>query len=193
MFSNLVDKLFSRVVPGNRKRQFGKNVLIGNNTDITGSIDQSRAPNSKVIIGNDCMICGNISLETNDAILEIGNNVFFGPGSSIVCTNKITIESDILISADCLIQDSDNHSTNFEIRKLDVADWKRGYHDWSKHPSIPIKISRGAWLGAKVIVLKGVTIGNKSIVGAGSVVTKSTPDDSIFAGNPATFIKKVTE
>jgi|SRR5450432_496619 len=176
-----------------KKQQFGKNVQIGDNTDVIGWIDQSRAPDSKVIIGSNCMICGNIALETNKAILEIGDNVFFGPGSSIVCTEKITIESDILISGDCLIQDSDNHSTDFEIRKSDVADWKRGFHDWTKHPSIPIKVCYGAWLGAKVIILKGVTIGEKAIIGAGSVVTKSVPAESIFAGNPASFIKKVTD
>jgi acetyltransferase-like isoleucine patch superfamily enzyme len=190
--SRIVRKLL--VLFGKRpERRMGKNVLVGERTDITGNIDQSRAPNSRVVIGKDCMLCGNISLETDNALVQIGDNVFIGPGTSLVCTKEIIIESDILISSDCLIQDSDNHSTDFEIRKKDVADWKRGFHDWTKHPSLPIRISRGAWLGARVIVLKGVTIGEKSVVGAGSVVTKSVDRETIVAGNPARTIRQLND
>jgi acetyltransferase-like isoleucine patch superfamily enzyme len=170
-----------------------KNVTIGSNTEITGSIVKDRGPDSKLIIGKDCLICGHICLETNDAVVEIGDNVFIGPNTSIVCIKSIKIGSDILISADCLIQDSDNHSLDFEIRKRDTADWKKGFHDWSKHPSIPIQIGHGAWIGAKAIILKGVYIGEKSIVGAGSVVTKSVEPYKVVAGNPARVIKDISD
>jgi acetyltransferase-like isoleucine patch superfamily enzyme len=172
-----------------------QNVSVGTNTNLSvyDRIDKSRAPDSKIVIGNDCIIDCNLAMETNEAVLTIGNNVFIGANTTIRCINAITIESDILISGDCMIQDSDNHSFNFEIRKKDVADWKRGYHDWSTHPNIPIKICQGAWIGARVIILKGVTIGEKSIVGAGSVVTKNVAPYTVVAGNPAKFIKNIEQ
>jgi acetyltransferase-like isoleucine patch superfamily enzyme len=168
-----------------------KNVSIGVNSDFTGSLDKSRAPESTLIIGKDCLIACNIALETNEARIEIGDNVFIGQGTRIVSSNYIRIESDVLISGDCLIQDSDNHSFNFDIRKNDLRDWKNGFHDWSKHPCIPIKILHGAWIGAKVIILKGNTIGEKAVVGAGSVVTKSVDPLTVVGGNPAKLIKRI--
>ena len=56
----------------------------------------------------------------------------------------------------------------------------------------PINIKEGAFVGARCIIMKGVTIGRHSIVGAGSVVTKSVPDYSIACGNPAKVIKPIT-
>ena len=55
----------------------------------------------------------------------------------------------------------------------------------------PVIIKDGAFIGTDCIILKGVTIGEKSVIGAGSVVTKSVPDGEIWAGNPAKFIRKV--
>ena len=55
----------------------------------------------------------------------------------------------------------------------------------------PILIKEGAFIGAQSIILKGVTIGKHSVVGAGSVVTKDIPDGEIWGGNPAVFIRKV--
>lgn len=55
----------------------------------------------------------------------------------------------------------------------------------------PVVIKDGAFIGAHCIILKGVTIGENSIVGAGSVVTKSIPDGEIWAGNPVKFIRRV--
>ena len=55
----------------------------------------------------------------------------------------------------------------------------------------PVIIKDGAFIGADGIILKGVTIGKKSVIGAGSVVTKSVPDGEIWAGNPAKFIRKL--
>lgn len=57
--------------------------------------------------------------------------------------------------------------------------------------SKPILIKEGAFIGAHAIVLKGVTIGKYSVIGAGSVITKDIPDNEVWAGNPARFIKKL--
>lgn len=57
--------------------------------------------------------------------------------------------------------------------------------------SKPILIKEGAFIGAHSIVLKGVTIGKYSVIGAGSVITKDIPDNEVWAGNPARFIKKL--
>jgi acetyltransferase-like isoleucine patch superfamily enzyme len=58
-------------------------------------------------------------------------------------------------------------------------------------PSEDVTIKRGAWIGANAIILPGVVIGRNSVVGAGSVVTKSVDDHVVVAGNPATVIRKI--
>jgi acetyltransferase-like isoleucine patch superfamily enzyme len=64
---------------------------------------------------------------------------------------------------------------------------------WAKHIEFsPINIGDNSWLAANVIILPGVTLGNNVIVGAGSVVTKSFPDNVIIAGNPAKIMRKDT-
>ena len=86
------------------------------------------------------------------------------------------------IGGGCCIYDTDFHSISFEDRHQcpDV-------HIKSK----PVHIKRGAWIGAHTTILKGVTVGEKSVVGACSVVTKDIPDGEIWAGNPAHFIRKI--
>lgn len=169
------------------------NIKLGQNSVFTGKIDASRSKNGKIVIGEDCLIQGDFYLETDEAIIEIGDHVFIGPGTRIVSTKCIVIESYVLISADCIIQDSDNHSLYFEVRKNDLADWKNNYHNWTLHPSKEIKISFGAWIGIRTIILKGVTIGERSVIGAGSVVTKDVPNDCVAAGNPAKVVKKIDQ
>lgn len=164
-------------------------LTIGNNTENQAIITIKYPEKSKIEIGNDCLIQGNISTETATAKIIIGNNVFIGR-SIIFATTEIIIEDDVLISSDCLIQDSDNHNLSRKIRKKDCADWKeRGIQQWEFVNCKPIKICAGSWIGAKSIILKGVTIGEGAIVGAGSVVTKDVAPYTIVAGNPAKFIK----
>lgn len=54
----------------------------------------------------------------------------------------------------------------------------------------PVRIKSGAWIGGHSIILKGVTIGKNSVIGAGSIVTHDIPDNEVWAGNPAKYIKK---
>lgn len=110
----------------------------------------------------------------------IGNNVGIS-NSAIVSQNEITIEDGVLIGAGCKIYDTDFHSVFFENRLGG---------DINVNTS-PVHIKKKAFIGGYSIILKGVTVGEASVIAAGSVVTKDVPDGEIWAGNPAKFIKKI--
>lgn len=77
--------------------------------------------------------------------------------------------------------DKDAHPMDFMVR--------RSSNEGTK--AAPIVIEDDVWIGAHSIILKGVTIGARSIIGAGSIVTKSVPADCVAAGNPCRVIKKL--
>ncbi|PKO15136.1 MAG: acyltransferase [Chloroflexi bacterium HGW-Chloroflexi-10] len=113
-----------------------------------------------------------------NARLEIGNNVGIS-NSTIVCMSSIVLENDVYIGGDCAIYDTDFHPIDPLERKNNRVDMVN---------MRPIKFKSGVFLGAHSIVLKGVTIGENSVIGAGSVVSRNIPDNEIWAGNP---IKKI--
>jgi acetyltransferase-like isoleucine patch superfamily enzyme len=100
----------------------------------------------------------------------------------MLARKKIQIGNHVFIGGSVKIYDNDFHSLDSDIRESS--------HD-TDVGSKPIEIKNHAFIGAHSIILKGVTIGEYSIVGAGSVVTKSIPDREIWAGNPAHFIRKI--
>lgn len=114
------------------------------------------------------------------AELTIGNNTGFS-GVSILCANKIEIGNNCNIGGNASIWDTDFHPLNYLERRVTIKGTK----------TLPIKIGDDVFIGANCIILKGVTIGNRTIIGAGSVVTKNIPADEIWAGNPAKFIRKI--
>ncbi|MHA1395986.1 MAG: acyltransferase [Promethearchaeota archaeon] len=113
--------------------------------------------------------------------LIIGDNVGIS-NSTIVCWNKVEIGNYVMIGGGCKIWDTNFHSLNPIIRTS-------GEDNDIK--TAPIKIKDYAFIGGGSIILKGVTIGKNSIVAAGSVVVKDIPDNEIWGGNPAIFIKKL--
>jgi acetyltransferase-like isoleucine patch superfamily enzyme len=164
---------------------------IGRGTEILGLV-QRRADKSIISVGNRSLILGNLVAEVASSEIQIGNNVFIGGGTTIDCVDSIMIHDDVLVSHECIIADSDNHSVSYSIRKKDLADWRSGGgHDWSTTVTQPIVINKGAWLGARVMVLKGVNIGEGAVVGAGSVVTSDVAPYTIVAGNPARLIREI--
>ncbi len=115
------------------------------------------------------------------AQLIIGKNTGIS-NSIIIAKEKIQIEDNVLIGAGCKIYDNDFHSMCYEER-INGTD----------NPLVaPIFIRRGSFIGAHSIILKGVEIGEESVVGAGSVVTRNIPSNELWAGNPAKFVRKLT-
>ena len=118
-----------------------------------------------------------------NAILSIGNNSGI-TSTAIYCAEKIEIGNYVNIGAGCLVMDTNFHSTNWEIRmdrKKDIINAK----------TAPVKIDDFVFIGARSIICKGVHIGEKSLVAAGSVVVKDIPAGELWGGNPAKFIKKI--
>ena len=102
------------------------------------------------------------------AVLSIGAYSSIGDRTQIHCCEKITIGNYVLISWDCNILENNFHTTTD-----------------GGITSAPVKIEDRVWLGCRVIVLPGVTIGEGAIVIAGSVVTHNVPAGTLVAGNPA--------
>jgi len=142
-------------------------------------------------IGSNCLIEGILTTYTPQAHIKLGAKIFLGKNSIIGCANSIEIGNNVLISFDCVIQDSDTHSTNYLLRRNDTTDWMNGTKNWKNVPTKPIKIGNDVWIGARSILLKGVSIGDGAIIGAGSVVTKNVDPFTVVAGNPAKFIKTI--
>jgi maltose O-acetyltransferase len=112
-----------------------------------------------------------------DSEIVIGSRNSFSNNISIIANQAITIGSDCLIGDQVLIIDSDFHAVNPDLRKQ------------SSGPSEPVKIGNNVWLGSRVMILKGVSIGDNSVIGAMSLVRESIPANSIAAGNPARVIR----
>jgi len=102
--------------------------------------------------------------------------------ATLYSKKEIILGKNVFIGGDCRIYDTDFHSLNLSERIKEID---------NDIKSKPIFIKDGVFVGASSIILKGVTIGTNSIIGAGSVVTKSIPDNEIWGGNPAKFIKKI--
>jgi acetyltransferase-like isoleucine patch superfamily enzyme len=174
-----------------RRINFQNVTRAGEGTQLTGLIER-RAAGGRIVIGRNCLIEGQLVTERNDSFIELADNVFVGAGTVFDCVSSITVEQDVLISYSCIISDSDNHSIYPELRVKDLADWMDGRrHDWTHTETAPVRICRGAWIGARSIICKGVTIGPGAVIGAGSVVTQDVPARTIAAGNPARPLREI--
>lgn len=111
----------------------------------------------------------------------IGNNVGIS-NANFISKAKIIIEDNVTIGAGSNFLDSNFHSVSYKDR-VEQGD--------RKVISSPIIIKEGAFIGAYCTILKGVIIGEKSVVAAGSVVCTDIPDNQIWGGNPAHFIKNL--
>jgi acetyltransferase-like isoleucine patch superfamily enzyme len=147
---------------------------------------------TRISIAQGATVEAHIAAERPGAIVEIGMNAFIG-ASAIACADHITIGRRVLISWGCAITDHDSHSLDWRTRRQDAERWARGEKDWSSVPVAPVAIEEDAWVGMHAVVLKGVTIGARSVVAAGSIVTHDVPPDVVVAGNPARIIRRLDD
>lgn len=109
------------------------------------------------------------------AKIEIGDGTYLNRNTEVVAFGSVMIGRDCKIARDVLIMDSDQHALPGEDLVV-----------------MPVVIEDRVWIGARAIVLKGVTIGHDSVVGAGAIVTRSIPPRSVAVGQPARVIRTVS-
>jgi len=120
-----------------------------------------------------------IQARNKNSIISIGDNTMFSNDITIIAQSEIKIGERCLIGDRLTIYDSDSH-------EIDPSTRQRSYGKVS-----PVNIGNNVWIGSMVTVLKGVNIGDNSIIAANSVVTKDVPANTIVAGNPAIAVRTI--
>ncbi len=115
----------------------------------------------------------------------LGNKVIINMNCTFVDNHRIEIGDNVLIASNVQIYTA-THSTDVHERM--VWDWQEG-DDICYTIARPVRIEDGVWIGGGAILLPGVTIGKNSVIGAGSVVTRSIPANCVAVGNPCRVIR----
>ncbi|MCF6401437.1 sugar O-acetyltransferase [Chitinophaga filiformis] len=123
--------------------------------------------------------------------ISIGNNVIININCTFVDCNKIEIGNNVLIASNVQIYTA-THPVEMQERLVE------GWKDDGKTPyfrtfALPVKIEDNVWIGGGVIILPGVTIGENSVIGAGSIVTKSIPKNCVAFGNPCRPVRSINK
>ena len=104
--------------------------------------------------------------------LRIGDRVFINSGAVVIAVKEIVIGDDVALANEVYVMDSNSHGV-----------------EGRDHVEAPVHIGDGSWIGARALILPGVTIGKRVVVAAGSVVTRDVPDEVLVAGNPARVVR----
>lgn len=119
--------------------------------------------------------------EVPGAKIIIGDHVGIS-GAIICCETEIIIGDYCMLGANCAIYDTDFHPLNFLERRQ---------NNQLKVRRMPVHVGDDCWIGANAIILKGITVGSRSVIGANAVVTHDVPSGAIVAGNPARVVGTV--
>jgi len=176
-FSKKLEKLYVKHFLEPQFDYLGKNSLFMKpwNVEIFGS--PIKLGNfATVIAASDKIIRFSVwsTLANSKGKITIGNFCLICPGVRISSACEILIGNDCMIASSVYITD---------------CDWHGVYDRVAMGNSLPVKLEDNVWVGDSAIICKGVTIGQNSIIGAGSVVVKSIPANSVAVGNPAVVVK----
>lgn len=181
---------------------FLNNIKYGKNFRVFNHLYLKIHVGALVQIGNNCTIMSGAGLNPlsrniktciyvgKKATLKLGNDVGIS-SSTLWVKESVSIGNSVAIGADCIIMDTVAHNLDWKIRCSEETNEYGESVDMVTAASAPIVIEDNVLVGARCIILKGVTIGARSIIGSGSIVTKDIPSDCIAAGNPCKVIKSI--
>lgn len=178
--NNLVRIEDSKVSHWNIKADGKNNVVeVKNGTHVMYGGINIIGDNNQVVYDG-CLAMINCLIRGNNCKVTVGKGALLDEDTTIICMgqgNTVTIDAECMFADKVEIWASDTHLiTDLQGNPL--------------NPSKPVCIEKHVWLGKGVCVMKGVTIGEHSVVGLGSIVTKDIPPHTIAAGNPAKVVKE---
>lgn len=162
------------------KIYIGDNVVIDDNC----LLDAKGSSNAGIFIGDNVFLGRNTILSCKNGDIRLGNGVNIGFNCEIFSGSSVTLAENVLVAAYCYLVGSGD----YDLSRSPVS-----FAEQDAPPSAGIIVKRNVWLGAKVTVLDGVTIGEQVVVAAGAVVRGDIPAWSIAAGLPAKVIRKREE
>ena len=131
-------------------------------------------------VGKDCYIEPPLHSNWGGRHIHLGNNVYFNFNATLVDDTHIYIGDCTMLGPNVVIATA-GHPVLPELREKALQ------------YNLPVHIGKNCWLGAGVIVLPGVTIGDNTVIGAGSVVTKDIPANVVAVGNPCKVLREINE
>lgn len=147
-----------------------------------------------LVLGNHVSIYGGSSFALGPkGTCSVGDFTILN-GALIMAEERITIGSYCMVSWNVGIADSDFHPIDPAQRRLDAVALAPFYEHRPSRPEIktaPVVLQDNVWVGMGAVILKGVTIGENSIVAAGAIVTADVPPNVVVAGNPARIVKEL--
>ena len=153
------------IIGPHRLEVYGKDIHLGDNVHMQTSS------------GNVSRLCTWPDGQGGNGRIDIGSHTLLTPGLQIVSAAHVEIGDNVMIASRVYITDADWHGIYDRLQ--------------SPGPTAPVKLADNVWLGEGVKVCKGVTIGENSVIGAGSVVTRDIPANVVAAGNPAQPVKEL--
>jgi acetyltransferase-like isoleucine patch superfamily enzyme len=153
---------------------------VGRNLSLPNGIPLVQGGHLRIFIGDNVTICRatiDASKLFDEPVLKIGDDSTIGFGTVVSVSKSVEIGSHCLIGPGCMIMDSDDHPLNPEKRLLKEP--------VRKEETAAVRIGNNVWIGSYSAVLKGVTIGDNTVVATHSVVTRDAEKNCVYAGFPA--------
>jgi acetyltransferase-like isoleucine patch superfamily enzyme len=158
----------------------------------TARIRNIRGDRDCIAVGADSIVRGELLTFAHGGKIEIGSWCYVGESSRIWSASLVQIGDRVLIAHGVNIFDNLTHPLNPAERHKQIQEmFTTGHPRQLDLDERPVTIEDDAWIGAGAFVMRGVKIGARAIVAAGSVVTKDVAADAVVAGNPALVVKSV--
>lgn len=148
-------------------------VQVGQQATILG---RPQVEATDMIVGDHFKICSSYrrTLISGWGRIRIGDRVFINSGVVLFSALEIELGDDVAIANEAYLVDTNSHGVEGKPAR-----------------SAPVRIGNGTWVGARAIVLPGVTIGARAVVAAGAVVSRDVADETMVAGNPARVVREL--
>lgn len=170
--------------------EYKSTILIGSSGGLTVANDFKLGAHARLYVQDKWQFGNGVKIETHCAIfaresersgkLRIGNGTHIGDNTIIDMVDDVSIGDGVALGPNCTLY---THDHNYMDKT--VPAWKGAL------VHLPITIKDGAWIGSGVTILPGITIGERAVIAAGSVVTKSVEAHAVYGGVPAKLIKKI--